>query len=424
VIGPKWRPRLVSVAWVAIPIVLWARTIGSFEGPYNIVLRKIAIGFALVGFTTFAQNIVLVARVRPVERFMGGLDRVYKFHERLALITLTLLIVHGSLMLASLVGPGALEGFGWKVGLGATALGGLTGGILTTFRAPIRREVFIWVQRTLGAVFVLGSIHAIVVPGALGVAPVVRTYLIVVACIGLSGYLFRSILGRVTIPRRRYKVYSVNRLDPQHTELVLIPKRRRLRYKPGQFAFVMIVGGNVSREPHPYAILTAPHEHRLRFLVKALGDYTQNLQNLEPGCDARVEGPYGTFWREGSDNKRQVWIGLGVGITPFISMAHSLRASDERGVDLYYCTEGPEHAHLIDELFTLADANPRLRVVPIRKKTLGHINADDIEGASRALCEKDIFICGPPDVMENLAGQFVRNGVPREQIHFENFSFM
>src|SRR5438034_59625 len=149
VISTQWRPRIASAAWLAVPVVLWIRTIGSLDGGYNIVLRKIAIGFALVGFTTYAQNLVLVARIRPVERFMGGLDRLYKFHEHLALLTLGLLITHGSLMLASLIGPNALEGFGWKVGLGATALGGLTGGITATFRAPISREAFIWLQRPI-----------------------------------------------------------------------------------------------------------------------------------------------------------------------------------------------------------------------------------------------------------------------------------
>jgi predicted ferric reductase len=418
----KWRPRIASALWAAVPIVLWVQTIGPLQGPHNLVLRKVAILFALVGFTTYSQNLVLVARIRPVERFMGGLDRLYKFHERLALLTLSLLLIHGSLMLASLVGPNALEGFGWKVGLGAVALGGLTGGITTTFRAPISREAFIWVQRTLGSVFGLGAVHAIVVPGALGVAPPVRTYLIAVALIGGTGYLFRSVFGRVTVPRRRYGVETVNRLDPEVAELVLLPKRRRLKFRPGQFAFVTIVGGSVSREAHPYAMLTAPSDERLRFMVKALGDYTAKLQELEPGCEARVEGPYGTFWTKGSHNKRQIWIGIGVGITPFLSMAHSL--DDERGVDLYYCTTGPEQAHFIDELFELADRNPRLRVIPIRRRSIGLINADDIGGASRDLPSKDIFICGPPEVMNNLQGQFVAYGVPAGQIHFEDFSFM
>jgi predicted ferric reductase len=418
-----WRPRLLSAAWIAVPVVMWWRTTAAPPwGPPPLVLRKVAILFALIGFTTFTQNLLLVARIKPIERFLGGLDRVYKFHERLALLTLALLGTHAALMATTFVGWGAPEGFGWKVLLGAITLGGVAGGIGVTFRAPINREAFIWVQRTLGAMFGLGAVHAIVIPGALGVAPNVKLYLIVLACLGGSGYVYRSVVGRA-LPRRRYRVDSVNRLDPQTAEITLSPRGRRLRYRAGQFAFLTIDGGNVTREPHPYSIASAPADTTLRFLIKALGDYTTKLQELQAGCRARVEGPYGWFWHRGADNPRQIWIAGGVGVAPFLGMAKTADFS-RVGVDLYYCTEGPEQAHLIDELFEIADANPTLRVIPIRKRSLGLIDADDIGGASLQAARSDIFICGPPVMMQSLERQLVARGVPKSQIHFEDFSFM
>jgi predicted ferric reductase len=306
--------------------------------------------------------------------------------------------------------------------LGTITLAGMTGGILTTFFAPISRETFIWVQRTLGAMFGVGAVHAIVIPGALGVAPVVKWYLIALTCLGGAAYVYRSVAGRF-LPRRRYRVESVNRLDPLVAEVTLSPRGRRLRYRAGQFAFLTIDGGNVSREPHPYSIASAPQDDHLRFLIKALGDYTGKLQELQPGCNARVEGPYGWFWHRGAENQRQIWIAGGVGIAPFLGMARVADLS-RTAVDLFYCTEGPEQAHRIEELFDVADANPRLRVVPIRKKSLGHIKADDIQGVSTDIARSDIFICGPPTMMQNLADQFVALGAKRDRIHFEDFSFM
>jgi predicted ferric reductase len=419
----RWRHRLVSAAWIAVPVVMWWRTTAKPPfGPPPLALRKVAILFALVGFTTFTQNLLLVSRLKPIERFLSGLDRVYKFHEHLALITLGLLWIHGSLMASTFASWGAAEGLGWKVVLGAVTLGGMTAGIAITFRAPISREAFIWVQRTLGLMFGLGSVHAIVVPGALGVAPVVKRYLIVLACLGGAGYVYRSVVGRA-LPRRRYRIEEVNRLDDSVAAITLSPRGRRLRYRAGQFAFVTIDGGNVSREPHPYSIASAPADGNLRFLVKALGDYTTKLQELQAGARARVEGPYGWFWHRGADNPRQIWIGGGVGIAPFLGMAKTVDLS-KIGVDLYYCTEGPEHAHLIEELFAVADDNPRLRVIPIRKVSLGHINAGDIQGVAGDIARSDIYICGPPVMMQNLEAQFVELGVPRDHIHFEDFSFM
>ncbi len=93
-------------------------------------------------------------------------------------------------------------------------------------------------------------------------------------------------------------------------------------------------------------------------------------------------------------------------------------------IDFYYCTERAEQAYFLDELFELSDRDLRLRIIPIRTVSLGRIGADDIRGASRDLEQKDILICGPPVMIENLTTQLVAAGVPRGQIHFENFDFM
>jgi predicted ferric reductase len=377
--------------------------------------------FALTGFTAFATNLVLVARAGAVERFFGGLDRLYVFHRRLAVVTVSLLFAHGGLVAAGLLIDRTLAGAGWKVTLGALTLAGLLGGVGSSFFARMKHETFVRVQRGLGAVFGLGIVHALVIRPTPGDAAV-RTYLVLAGAVGGAAFVYRSVLGRFAVPRRAYRVDAVNRLDADVAEVLLSPLARPLRFRAGQFAFLSIVGRNVSREPHPYSIASAPGQARMRFMVKALGDYTTKLQELLAGCEARVEGPYGAFWDRGADNRRQIWIAGGVGIAPFLSMAPTLDATRE--VDLYYCTEGPEQAHFIDELFALADANPRLRVIPVRKRSLGRITADDIGAASRNIADKDIFICGPPVMMHNLAEQFVDLGARRDRIHFEDFSFM
>jgi ferredoxin-NADP reductase len=72
----------------------------------------------------------------------------------------------------------------------------------------------------------------------------------------------------------------------------------------------------------------------------------------------------------------------------------------------------------------VADRNPRVRVIPIRKVDLGRLSADDIEAASRDLPEKDILICGPPAMIRNLTRQLRARGVPRARIHYEDFNFL
>ncbi len=63
---------------------------------------------------------------------------------------------------------------------------------------------------------------------------------------------------------------------------------------------------------------------RIMFITKALGDYTDFLpERSQVGHKVTVEGPYGGFtFDDGA--KRQIWIGGGIGITPFIARMKQL----------------------------------------------------------------------------------------------------
>ena len=103
-------------------------------------------------------------------------------------------------------------------------------------------------------------------------------------------------------------------------------------------------------------------------------------------------------------------------------MARSLE-SDDYEIDFFYAMERGDQGYFLDELYEIADRHPRFRVTPIKRDTLGHITADDIEGVSSKLPEMDILISGPLPMIESLSRQFQKKGVPKSQIHFEKFSF-
>lgn len=88
-------------------------------------------------------------------------------------------------------------------------------------------------------------------------------------------------------------------------------------HRAGQFAFVTF---DASEGPHPFTIASADRgDGRLRFEIKALGDYTRKLPGrLQPGMRIRIEGPYGRFdLARCNTQARQIWIAGGIGITPF-----------------------------------------------------------------------------------------------------------
>jgi predicted ferric reductase len=106
----------------------------------------------------------------------------------------------------------------------------------------------------------------------------------------------------------------------------------------GQFAFVT---SDKSEGAHPYTIASAwnPADRRLVFITKALGDHTGRLRERRKiGMPVTVEGPYGCFDVEDAQ-PRQIWIGAGIGITPFVARPKQRAATpDAKTIDLFHPT--------------------------------------------------------------------------------------
>src|ERR671915_250333 len=169
------RGTLALVTACAIPLALWAGSApldSRFTGSY-VTLTSLAVACALAGTAAFALNLVLGARLRPVEALFGGLDRMYKTHRLNGQIAFTLLLAHVVLILASratiststaldLLRPGA----GWTVFAGVLAFSGMTTAIVMTLFVRLGHEVFVYVQRSFGFVFLAATYHVFTTDGA------------------------------------------------------------------------------------------------------------------------------------------------------------------------------------------------------------------------------------------------------------------
>jgi predicted ferric reductase len=389
-------------------------------------LRLLALHAGLLGYVTFALTLVLGARFAVVERLFVSLDRMYRFHRRLAGAVAALLVAHVVLMLAAVATAGdpvttvLLPDPGWRVFAGVIAFAGFVAAIAVTVVMSLRHEVFLRVHRLFGVVFAAGALHALRVPAFLGQSRWLSAYLGLVTIAGASAWFYRSGLGRTLVRRHFYEVAAIRPMRADVTEVTLVPLERPLEFAPGQLAFIGVDDDAVGRELHPFSITSAPGEHELRMVVKAIGDFTTGLRDVVPGSMVRVEGPYGGFWRGGRAYRRQVWIAGGIGVTPFLSIARSLR-SDAYDIDFFYCTEDADTAVFLDELYEIADRHPRLRVIPIPADTMGFLSAADVRAVSGDLSRSHVFMCGPPAMIDALTTQFDAQGLDRERVHYEDF---
>jgi predicted ferric reductase len=452
----RYRGPAVLAAIVLVPVILWL-TAAPLEDRFvdtRTTLISLAVVCALAGVTSFAMNLVLGARLKLIDSFFGGLDRMYRTHRINGRVAFLLILTHAVLIVASRAtidagdALGILTGReGWTVMYGVIALVALAVGIYLTLYVRLNHELFVYVQRSFGVIFLLASLHVFRTPGTKALSPALTYFMFAVAGAGIVAWLYRSIFGDSLVRKLEYRVSNVNRLDQSVTELTLTPEDKPLNFTPGQFAFITLYSremdkifhpfdvvyeggdavftvrsGAVRRQAHPFSITSSPDDRDLKVAVKALGDFTRALRAVEHGAFATVEGPYGAFCHIKIPNRRQIWVAGGIGITPFLSMARSMRGT-EFEIDFFYAMETGDEGYFLDELFELADQNPRMKVIPIRRDRLGFMTADDIEGVTKDLRDKDILICGPPPMIDGLTAQLVAKGVPRNQIHFEKFGF-
>ncbi len=191
-----------------------------------------------------------------------------------------------------------------------------------------------------------------------------------------------------------------------------------MRFFAGQFTFIsfpqLVVG-----ESHPFSISSAPSDENLRLHIKGLGDYTNGLASrVNVGDLAQIEGPFGHFTNQYIDKLDQVWIGGGIGIAPFISLANDI--TNER-VKLFYSVATKEQANSVAELEVIATKNPNFEFILWDSETKGFLNAD-VMGISEYK-KYAYLMCGPDGLKKAITKELKTKGVNDNEIYEEEFNF-
>jgi predicted ferric reductase len=384
---------------------------------------------SLVGFVLFALTFILAARIRWLEDYFNGLDKMYHLHHSMARIAMVMLIVH-PVMLALRWIPEDFSKTLWylfpvhrrlEIDLGSWALWGLIILMVITLINKVPYDKWKLTHKFMGVFFILGISHIYLLDFSFDVNPALMAYLTFFSVAGVIAWIYKSILFDWVTKKYRYRVDTVHRLNDNVIEIELSPENSSINYVPGQFYFFSFRDTGLSRESHPYTVCNITQEGKITIIVKALGDYTRQLhKELKAGTTALLEGPYGRFgYRRGK--RDQIWIGGGVGIAPFISWANDLlnKNKTDLKVDLYYCVNTESEAYHLHVFKNLEVQMQGFNVHLVRGDIEGFMNVNMISN----IHEKEIFICGPKLMRESILPEIKKNGVLKQYIHYEDFDF-
>jgi predicted ferric reductase len=217
------------------------------------------------------------------------------------------------------------------------------------------------------------------------------------------------------------------------TTLVLEPPpAARFGFEPGQFAWFAIGRSPFSLTQHPFSFSSSAERDEVELAVKALGDFTSGVGQLEPGTTVYVDGPHGVFSIDQDEGPGFGLIAGGVGIAGLISMLRTMAdRQDRRPVLLVYANREWDDVAFREELEELKD-RLTLTVVHVLERPAGdwpgesgYVTAEILERhLPPAYRRFQFFICGPDPMMDAAEAALIGLGVPPERVHTERFDMV
>lgn len=395
------------------------------------LLRSIGQITGLLGAVLLSSNFILAARLKFLDPLFNGLNRIYIVHHLTGALSFILLLFHPVILAlwylpisvqsaAQLLTPDLSN---LPVWFGIAALIVMIVLLVITFFIPLRYQLWKTTHQYLGLAILMATIHIYFIPSTTTDHLPLRFYMLGISLAGIIAYLYRTILGRFLVPKFAYTVDHITTLSPDTLEIGLSPKNKAMHHDPGQFLFIDVSSLGIATESHPFSISSAPGSPQIGLAIKSSGDFTATLNILKPGSLAHLEGPFGRFTYSESYHDNQIWIAGGIGLSPFLGMARSLKPDSRYHAVLFYTVSVPEEAVYVAELEAIARALPEnFQFVLHPSKTKGRLSADVIAATVPDFISRDIFICGPPPMMASLRTQFKKLKVKNRFIHSEEFS--
>jgi CDP-4-dehydro-6-deoxyglucose reductase, E3 len=233
-----------------------------------------------------------------------------------------------------------------------------------------------------------------------------------------------------TLPAR---VVEMTRLNHDVMELRLkLPAIERLQFLAGQYVDILLKDGR----RRSFSLANPPHrDETLELHVRHVPDgfFTgQVFTTMQPKALVRIEGPLGTFFlREDSDRPILMMAG-GTGYAPLQAMLeHAFAEGVERPIHLFWGARRREDLYRDEQLRAWAAEHANLRYTPVLSEADDDPDWDGERGwvhdallrAYPELSGYEVYMSGPPPMVEAAKPVFAEHGLPDEQLFCDSFEF-
>ncbi len=198
-------------------------------------------------------------------------------------------------------------------------------------------------------------------------------------------------------------------------------------FLPGQYVNVTVPGTGSHRS---YSFSSAPGGEEVTFLIRNLPGGVMSTylgDRAQPGDAVTLTGPMGAFYLRPIE-RPQLWLAGGTGLAPFLSMLEQVaEQGSDHPITLYFAVTRAADLVELDRVTALAKTIGNVTVITIlaaeddaheRKGFVtDHVTAEDLNDG-----DCDVYLCGPPPMVDAVRAHFAKLGVDPAAFHYEKFN--
>ncbi|RKT20942.1 benzoate/toluate 1,2-dioxygenase reductase subunit [Paraburkholderia sp. RAU2J] len=222
---------------------------------------------------------------------------------------------------------------------------------------------------------------------------------------------------------------TVSKIDPHNDAAVVLEldvDAAAPVFLPGQYVNIDVPGSGQHRS---YSFSSAPSESKISFLIKRIsgGVMSTWLDSAQPGHKLELTGPLGSFYLRAVE-RPLLFLAGGTGLAPFLSMLEVLaRAHSQQTVHLIYGVTRELDLVQVDAIEAYRAKLPNFTYATVVAEADSHhprkgwvtqhmppeaLNDGDV----------DVYLCGPPPMVDAVRKHFDDNGVKPNSFHYEKFT--
>ncbi|SAK89277.1 oxidoreductase FAD/NAD(P)-binding subunit [Caballeronia hypogeia] len=197
-------------------------------------------------------------------------------------------------------------------------------------------------------------------------------------------------------------------------------------FLPGQYVNIDVPGSGKHRS---YSFSSAPGESKISFLIKKIpgGVMSTWLEAAEAGHKVELTGPLGSFYLRAVE-RPVLFLAGGTGLAPFLSMLEVLaRTNAQQKVHLIYGVTRDLDLVLVEAIEAYKAKLPNFTFDTVVADTASdhprkgwvtqHMPAESLNDG-----DVDVYLCGPPPMVDAVRQYFDDNGVKPNSFHYEKFT--